>query len=169
MEKNTRTKRIISIVVLVMMLFSLTMPVSAGEYSYTYYEPTRTWKMYWQVRASGSYNDIGDCTIVYEEKGLYTNYLILTSDITFECTIGFKKQKVTLPRGTQWSFYIIRNRDVYFDLLYMPGVSSEVKRYFKRMQGKIHMKWEARSQGIYNELPCIKIDGLGTGFYFKYT
>ena len=164
MEKNTRTKRIISIVVLVVMLFSLTMPVSAGEERYTYYAPTRTWKMYWQVRASGSYNDIGDCMIIYEDNHDYLNYLILTSDITFECSFGFKKKKVTLPRGTKWTFYTVLNRDIYFSLVYIPsGVDNDVVKKFRTMRGKVHMYGENTKQ------PIFKIDGLERGFYFKYT
>ena len=171
MEKKTRTKRIISFALMMMLLFSLTMPVSAGEYSYTYYAPTKTWKMNWQVRASGSYKDIGDCLVILEPQGShYWNYLILTSDITFETKIGLKKKTVTLPRGTKWHFLVVDGTEACFDLEYIPGdVPKDVIKHFLKMRGKITRKAEAQRQGIYNELPIIKIDGLGTGFYVKYT
>ncbi|MBR5973964.1 MAG: hypothetical protein IK020_02160 [Clostridiales bacterium] len=158
MGKICKNKRVVSVLVALLMIVSIPLTVSAGSGN-SYYAPTDTWKMYFQVRASGSYADIGDCVIVYERGKYYPSYIVLTSDVTIPGSI-------TLPKGTRWTFWLWGDEiTLNLDLGHSPALTQKQRSKVRTLKGTIHFYSHYKYSST--SIPFWKIDGLESGFYFK--
>ncbi len=176
MNKTCKSKRVLAILMTLMMIFSLSFSVFADATQEKQdgggVMGLRVMYVFFNVRASGSYADIGDAYLVAYEffPGLFAaDHIELDSKVTFKASNG---KKVTLPKGTTWDISISDSdfKDggkitLTFNKKDSPdSAASIVKKYkMETMTGKIHIDKKRNSTCFW------KIDCLGCGFYFRDT
>ena len=164
MGKVVKNKRIISILVTLMMVLSLSFSAFAES------ESQAVFVEYFEVRASGSYADIGDCMIIYDYPS-NNGIIYLQSSIR----VTKDKKTFTIPAGTVWDYQISSYKDggkiaLKFNnqLSSSSSAYSICKKYgLLTMTGKIHIDRSKARWNFGNRSSFWKIDCLGCGFYFR--
>ncbi len=165
MGKTTRNRRFISIVVALMMIFSLSMSVIKANIARADGCIGTLTMCTFHVRASGSYADLGKCRITFSTSNPRTGVISLSSDITF------KKdgKKITLPAGTTWDYSASSYKEggkifLDMDFEHSPASAATIANKYglKLLSGKIHLD-NSKISGVF-----WKIDCLESGFYFRY-
>lgn len=169
-----KKKKFLSVLLAFVMVFSMSLSVSAAtidqEKQAISYAASDPWavEMFFHVRESGTYKDLGRCSIFFM---LDTPY---RGSITLEDPIKIKKGKktITIPKGTVWNFEIASYKEggkitLTFD---WTKCSYKVDQFINNnglrvLTGKIHTHKDGKRVDDF----FWKIDCMECGFYFRNT